>query len=61
MTTQPHEHHHPIRDELKHLHDVAEKGDSGETPFILIGGLMLYLVPIVCVVTAAGLLLYYFV
>jgi hypothetical protein len=61
MSAQPHEHeHHPIRDELHHLHDVVEKGESAETPLILIGGIMLWLLPLLAVLITAGLLIYYF-
>jgi hypothetical protein len=40
---------HPVRsveDEAKHLHEVELEGESGETPFIAILGLIFFLVPI---------------
>jgi len=40
---------HPLehaRHEVHHLRDVADEGESAATPFILIAGLLLVLVPI---------------
>jgi len=34
------------RHEVHHLRDVADEGESAATPFILIAGLLLVLVPI---------------
>jgi hypothetical protein len=45
--------------EIKHLHDVAEKGEAPETPLILIVELLVFLVPLTIVVLAIGFGLYY--
>jgi hypothetical protein len=45
--------------EIKHLHEVAEKGEAPETPLILIGELLVFLVPIAIVLLAIGFGLYY--
>ncbi len=40
---------HPIRGieaEAHHLHEREQAGDSGETPFIAVAGLLLFLVPV---------------
>jgi hypothetical protein len=41
------------------MHEVAEKGESPETPVILIAELLLVLIPIATVLLAIGLGLYY--
>ena len=46
---------HPIRgieSETHHLHEIEQKGDSGETPFIAILGLVLFLLPLALVIMA---------
>jgi hypothetical protein len=45
--------------ELKHLHEVAEKGEAPETPLILIVELLAFLVPVTVVLLAIGFGLYY--
>ena len=43
---------HPIgtvEAEAHHLHEVEERGESGETPFIAILGVFLFLLPIFAV------------
>ena len=61
MTTQPPEHHehHGIREEIHHLDEVAEEGESGETPFILIGKVWLFILPIFLILLGLGLAAYY--
>jgi hypothetical protein len=44
---------------IRHLHDVAEKGEAAETPVILIGELLVFLVPVAVVMLAIGFGLYY--
>jgi hypothetical protein len=41
------------------MHDVAEKGEAPETPVIVIGELMVFLIPLVVVMLAIGFGLYY--
>jgi hypothetical protein len=45
--------------EIKHLHEVAEKGEAPETPLILIVELLVFLIPIAIVLLATGFGLYY--
>ena len=56
-----HAHHlpHPVRSaehELEHLNEVADEGESGATPAILIGGLLAILIPIVALGIAAAII-----
>jgi hypothetical protein len=44
---------------IRHLHNVAEKGEAPETPVILIGELMVFLIPLLVVMLAVGFGLYY--
>jgi hypothetical protein len=44
---------------IRHLHAIAEKGEAPETPVILIGELLVFLVPIAIVMLAIGFGLYY--
>jgi signal transduction protein with GAF and PtsI domain len=44
---------------IRHLHAVAEKGEAPETPVILIGELLVFLIPIAVVLLAIGFGLYY--
>ena len=41
------------------MHAVAEKGEAAETPVILIGELLVFLVPVAVVMLAIGFGLYY--
>jgi hypothetical protein len=53
---------HPVRnakDEAHHLHQVEQEGDSGETPFIAILGIVLFLVPIFLLMLGLALAAYY--
>jgi hypothetical protein len=55
---------HPVRkleDEAHHLLEVEELGESGETPFIAILGVILFLLPIFLVMLAIILAVYYLV
>jgi hypothetical protein len=45
--------------EIKHLHEVAEKGEAPETPAILVGEVFLFLLPVALVMLAIGLGLSY--
>jgi hypothetical protein len=45
--------------EIKHLHETAEKGDSPQTPMILVTEIFLFLLPIVIVMLAIAFGLYY--
>jgi quinohemoprotein ethanol dehydrogenase len=54
-----HESHlrHPVRaveDEVDHLRDVADKGESAATPAIVTGGVIMVLLPIVALLLALG-------
>jgi hypothetical protein len=44
---------------IRRMHAVAEKGEAAETPVILIGELLVFLVPIAVVMLAIGFGLYY--
>jgi hypothetical protein len=44
---------------IRHMHDVAEKGEAAETPVILIGELLAFLIPLLVVMLAIGFGLYY--
>jgi hypothetical protein len=45
--------------EAKHLHEIEHRGEAGATPFIAIGGLILFLLPIVLAVLGLAFLAYY--
>jgi hypothetical protein len=45
--------------EVHHLHEVEQEGESGETPFIAILGLFLFLFPIFLVLLGIALAAYY--
>ena len=44
---------------IRRVHDVAEKGEAPETPVILIGELLVFLIPLLVVMLAIGFGLYY--
>ena len=44
---------------IRHMHDVAEKGEAPETPVILIGEIMVFLIPLLVVMLAIGFGLYF--
>ncbi len=53
---------HPVRtveDEAHHLHEIEQEGESGETPFIAILGMVLFLLPIFLVMLGLALAAYY--
>jgi hypothetical protein len=53
---------HPVQKleaEVEHLHEVEERGEAGSTPFILYGGLVLFLLPLVLLLTALTFAVYY--
>ena len=43
------------------MHDVAEKGEAGETPFILLGGVAAFLAPILVLMLSIAFAVYYLV
>jgi hypothetical protein len=53
---------HPVREieaEAEHLREVEREGESGETPFIAILGIILFLLPIVVLVLGLAFAAYY--
>ena len=53
---------HPVRnakEEAHHLHEIEQEGESGETPFIAILGIILFLVPVFLVMLGLALAAYY--
>jgi hypothetical protein len=53
---------HPVREveaEVEHLLEVEREGESGETPFIAIAGIILFLLPIVVLVLGLAFAAYY--
>jgi hypothetical protein len=48
-----------VEDEAKHLQEVAEHGESPETPVIVLGLVVLALVPVVAFVLGGALAAYY--
>jgi len=53
---------HPVQAveaEAKHLREIEQKGESGETPFIAILGLILFLLPIFAVMLGLAFGAYY--
>jgi hypothetical protein len=43
-----------VEEEAHHLHEVEQVGASGETPFIAMLGLALFLLPLAAVLTGLG-------
>ena len=52
---------HALEAEATHLHHVEHGGESGETPFLAVLGLVLFLVPIFLVMLGLALLAAYLV
>jgi hypothetical protein len=53
---------HPVREleaEVEHLREVEQEGESGETPFIAILGLILFLLPIFLLMVGLAFAAYY--
>jgi hypothetical protein len=53
---------HPVQEieaEVEHLREVEREGESGETPFITILGVILFLLPIVALVLGLAFAAYY--
>jgi nitrogen fixation/metabolism regulation signal transduction histidine kinase len=53
---------HPIRTieaEAEHLREVEREGESAETPFVAILGIILFLLPIVAVILGLAFAAYY--
>jgi len=48
-----------IEHEVEHLHEVEQRGEAGETPFIAIAGMMLFLLPIFCFLVGVSFAAYY--
>jgi hypothetical protein len=51
---------HPI-DEAHRLHEVERKGESGETPFIAMLGVILFLLPLAALMMALAFTAFYLV
>ena len=45
--------------DIKHLHELAEKGDSPQTPMILVSEVFLFLLPVAIVMLAIAFGLYF--
>jgi hypothetical protein len=45
--------------EAHHLHEIEQRGESGATPLIAFGGLILFLLPIFLVMLGLALAAYY--
>ena len=53
---------HPVRaieSEVDHLREVEREGESAETPFVAILGIVLFLLPIVAIVLGLAFAAYY--
>jgi hypothetical protein len=53
---------HPARNteaEVAHLRQVEQTGEAGETPFVVIGGVFLFLLPIFLLLLGIALAAYY--
>jgi hypothetical protein len=50
-----------IEAEAEHLREVEQEGESGETPFIAIAGLILFLLPIILLLLGLSFAAYYLV
>ena len=48
-----------VEAEAHHLHEVEREGESGETPFIAILGIVIFLLPIVLLVLGLTFAAYY--
>jgi len=48
-----------VEEEAHHLREVEQAGESGETPFVAILGLILFLLPIFAVMLGAAFAAYY--
>lgn len=60
MASHPHHPLHAVHNEVEHLIEVAEKGESNATPALMLGGLALVLVPLVALVITVALATAYF-
>jgi hypothetical protein len=52
---------HAVEADAHHLHEIERVGQSGETPYIAILGVFLFLVPIFCIMLGLALLAVYLV
>ena len=53
---------HPVQEieaEAEHLIEIEKKGESGETPFIALLGIVLFLLPIVALILGLAFAAYY--
>jgi hypothetical protein len=53
---------HPVRAveaEVEHLREIEREGESAETPFVAILGIVLFLLPIVAIVLGLAFAAYY--
>jgi hypothetical protein len=64
QSPQPHQSRHPVRaveHEVEHLHEVVDKGESGATPAIMAGSVLMLVVPLAALVIGVALTVAYFV
>ena len=59
MSTHDHKRLGAVADEVRHLHDVEREGNAGETPFIALIGVFLFLLPIFAFVVTLAFIGYY--
>lgn len=53
---------HPVKSieaEAHHLHEIEQAGESGETPFIALLGIVLFVLPIFLVIAGLSFAAYY--
>jgi len=53
---------HPVQrleHEVEHLHEIEQRGEAGETPYIAIAGVFLFLLPIFCFLVGIAFAAYY--
>ena len=50
-----------LESEAAHLHEVEELGESGETPFVAILGIILFLLPIFALMLGLAFAAYYLI
>jgi hypothetical protein len=48
-----------VEADTEHLHDIERRGESGVTPLIAIGGLILFLLPIFLIMLGLAFAAYY--
>jgi len=48
-----------LEEEAHHLHEIEQRGEAGETPFIAIAGVLLFLLPLFLFLVALAFAAYY--